>query len=70
MAQGLKLIAGTEIQVEYEPRQVLLTTNCESYGIIASLMTQARTRAAKGSYSKQETASLRVYASPGIDELF
>ena len=47
---GLKLIIGTEVQVEDGPRLVLLATNRESYGHIAALITRARMRAVKGSY--------------------
>ena len=48
---GLKLIIGTEVQVEDGPRLVLLATNRESYGHIAALITRARMRAVKGSYT-------------------
>jgi error-prone DNA polymerase len=48
--QGLKLIVGTEIQIEDGPRLVLLATNRESYGHITSLITRARARAVKGRY--------------------
>jgi error-prone DNA polymerase len=48
--QGLKLIVGTEIQIEDGPRLVLLATNRESYGPITSLITRARARAVKGRY--------------------
>ena len=47
---GLKLIIGTEVQIDDGPKLVLLATNRESYGHIASLITRARMRAAKGSY--------------------
>ena len=47
---GLKLIVGTEIQIEDGPRLVLLAANREGYGHIASLITRARSRAAKGRY--------------------
>ena len=47
---GLKLIIGTELQVEDGPKLVLLATNRESYGHIAALITRARGRAAKGRY--------------------
>lgn len=47
---GLKLIIGTEVQVEDGPRLVLLATNRESYGHISSLISRARSRAAKGRY--------------------
>ena len=47
---GLKLIIGTEIQIEDGPKLVLLATNRESYGHIAALITRARRRADKGRY--------------------
>ena len=47
---GLKLIIGTEVQIEDGPKLVLLATNRESYGHIAALITRARRRAVKGSY--------------------
>lgn len=47
---GLKLIVGTEIQVEDGPKLLLLATNRESYGHISALITRARTRAVNGSY--------------------
>ena len=49
-AYGLKLIVGTEVQIEDGPKLVLLATNRESYGHISALITRARMRAAKGSY--------------------
>ena len=49
-AHGLKLIIGTEIQVEDGPKLVLLAANRESYGHIAALITRARMRAEKGRY--------------------
>ena len=49
-AHGLKLIIGTEFQVEDGPRLVLLAGNREGYGHISALITRARMRAAKGSY--------------------
>ena len=42
---GLKLIIGTEVQIDGGPRLVLLATNRESYGHIAALITRARMRA-------------------------
>ena len=39
---GLKLVIGTEIQVEDGLKLVLLATNRESYGHIAALITRAR----------------------------
>ena len=47
---GLKLIIGTEIQIDDGPKLVLLATNRESYGHISMLITRARMRAAKGCY--------------------
>ncbi len=47
---GLKLIIGTEVQIDGGPRLVLLATNRESYGHIAALITRARMRAVKGRY--------------------
>ncbi len=47
---GLKLIIGTEIQIDNGPKLVLLATNRESYGHISALITRARMRADKGSY--------------------
>jgi error-prone DNA polymerase len=47
---GLKLIIGTEVQIEDGPKLVLLATNRESYGHISALITRARMRAVKGSY--------------------
>jgi DNA polymerase III alpha subunit len=49
-AQGLKLIIGTEVQIENGPKLVLLATNRQSYGHISALITRARGRAVKGSY--------------------
>jgi error-prone DNA polymerase len=49
-AHGLKLIIGTEIQVDDGPKLVLLATNRESYGHISALITRARMRAVKGDY--------------------
>ncbi len=49
-AHGLKLIVGTEVQVEDGPKLVLLATNRESYGHISALITRARGRAVKGRY--------------------
>jgi len=40
-AHGLKLIIGTEVQVEDGPKLVLLATNRESYGHISTLSTRA-----------------------------
>ena len=47
---GLKLIIGTEVQIDDGPKLVLLATNRESYGHISMLITRARRRAVKGSY--------------------
>ncbi len=47
---GLKLIIGTEVQIDDGPRVVLLATNRESYGHISALITRARMRADKGTY--------------------
>jgi DNA polymerase III alpha subunit len=47
---GLKLIIGTEVQIDDGPKLVLLATNRESYGHISALITRARGRAAKGRY--------------------
>jgi error-prone DNA polymerase len=49
-AHGLKLIIGTEVQIEDGPKLVLLATNRESYGHISALITRARRRAVKGSH--------------------
>ena len=49
-AHGLKLIVGTEVQVEDGPKLVLLATNRESYGHLSALITRARGRAVKGCY--------------------
>src|SRR3954469_22294525 len=48
---GLKLILGTEIQLEEKTRLVLLATDRRSYGAISSLITTGRRRAKKGAYS-------------------
>ena len=48
--QGMKLIIGTEVQIENGTKLVLLATNRESYGHISSLITLGRMRAEKGAY--------------------
>ena len=47
---GLKLIIGTEVQIEDGPKLVLLATDREGYGHISALITRARMRAVKGRY--------------------
>ena len=47
---GLKLIIGTELQIDGGPKLVLLATHRESYGHISALITRARARAQKGRY--------------------
>ncbi len=48
---GLKLIIGTEVPIVDGPKLVLLAINRESYGHISALITRARGRAVKGSYT-------------------
>lgn len=47
---GLKLIVGSEIQVQQGPKLVLLVENLAGYQNLCALITQARRRAEKGSY--------------------
>jgi error-prone DNA polymerase len=47
---GLKLIIGTEVQIDGGPKLVLLATHREGYGHISALITRARMREEKGSY--------------------
>ena len=47
---GLKLIVGSEMQVESGPRLVLLAENLQGYQILCRIITRARRRAAKGEY--------------------
>jgi error-prone DNA polymerase len=48
---GLKLILGTELQLQEKTKLVLLATDRDSYGAISSLITTGRRRAKKGAYS-------------------
>jgi error-prone DNA polymerase len=47
---GLKLIVGTEVQLEDGLRLVLLATDRQSYGNLSALISQGRMRTEKGSY--------------------
>src|SRR6185436_19707001 len=47
---GLKLLVGTELQLEEGPKLVLLATDRESYGNLSELITRGRRRAEKGRY--------------------
>ncbi|CAM3097501.1 error-prone DNA polymerase [Ectopseudomonas mendocina] len=47
---GVKLIVGSEVQVEKGPKLVLLAENLVGYQALCSLITRARRRAAKGTY--------------------
>ena len=48
---GLKLIVGSEVELEEGVRLVLIATDRRSYGAIASVITTGRRRARKGSYA-------------------
>ena len=47
---GIKLIVGSEVQVEKGPKLVLLAENLVGYQALCGLITRARRRAAKGTY--------------------
>lgn len=47
---GVKLIVGSEVQIEKGPKLVLLAENLEGYQALCGLITRARRRAAKGTY--------------------
>ncbi|MBJ7547620.1 PHP domain-containing protein, partial [Pseudomonas sp. OA3] len=47
---GVKLIVGSEVQIEKGPKLVLLAENLTGYQALCSLITRARRRAAKGTY--------------------
>ncbi|HCL42263.1 MAG TPA: error-prone DNA polymerase, partial [Pseudomonas sp.] len=47
---GLKLIVGSEIQLEHGPKLVLLVENLTGYQSLCRLLTLARRRAGKGEY--------------------
>ena len=49
-AAGLKLIVGSEVQIDQGPRLVLLVENLTGYQHLCSLLTRARRRAKKGDY--------------------
>jgi len=49
-ATGLKLIVGSEVQIQEGPRLVLLVENLTGYQNLCRLLTVARRRAEKGSY--------------------
>jgi error-prone DNA polymerase len=49
-AQGLALIVGSELRLVDGPKLVLLATDREGYGSLASLVTRGRREAVKGSY--------------------
>ena len=48
---GLKLIVGSEVELEEGVRLVLIATDRRSYGAIASIITTGRRRARKGRYA-------------------
>jgi len=54
---GLKIIVGTEVQIENGPRLVLLATDRAGYGRMCALITKARMRTPKGTY-RLETSDL------------
>lgn len=47
---GVKLIVGSEVQIEKGPKLVLLAENLKGYQALCGLITRARRRAAKGTY--------------------
>jgi error-prone DNA polymerase len=47
---GVKLIVGSEVQIEKGPKLVLLAENLAGYQALCGLITRARRRAAKGTY--------------------
>lgn len=47
---GVKLIVGSEVQIEQGPKLVLLAENLTGYQALCGLITRARRRAAKGTY--------------------
>lgn len=47
---GVKLIVGSEVQIEKGPKLVLLAENLVGYQALCGLITRARRRAAKGTY--------------------
>ncbi|MFV9681506.1 error-prone DNA polymerase [Pseudomonas sp. NY15367] len=47
---GVKLIVGSEVQIEKGPKLVLLAENLEGYQALCGLITRARRRAVKGTY--------------------
>lgn len=47
---GVKLIVGSEMQIEKGPKLVLLAENLTGYQALCGLITRARRRSAKGSY--------------------
>ncbi|MBH3338358.1 error-prone DNA polymerase [Pseudomonas mendocina] len=47
---GIKLIVGSEVQIEKGPKLVLLAENLTGYQALCGLITRARRRAAKGTY--------------------
>ena len=48
---GLKLLIGSEVQLQDGPKLVLLATDRAGYGCLSELITRGRCRTAKGSYS-------------------
>ncbi len=48
---GLKLLIGSEVQLQGGPKLVLLATDREAYGHLAELITRGRRRTKKGGYS-------------------
>jgi error-prone DNA polymerase len=63
-ARGLKLIHGTELRLEDGTKLVLLATDRNSYGVISALITAARRRSKKGTYSVSH-ADLEMIAGSG-----
>ncbi|UZT80827.1 error-prone DNA polymerase [Ectopseudomonas chengduensis] len=47
---GVKLIVGSEVQIEQGPKLVLLAENLTGYQALCGLITRARRRSAKGTY--------------------
>ncbi len=57
---GLKLIVGTEVQLDDGPRLVLLAANHDGYSDICRLITTGRRRSAKGEYRLARNDAERI----------
>ncbi|MCB1566223.1 MAG: PHP domain-containing protein, partial [Xanthomonadales bacterium] len=73
LESGLKLIVGSEVQLDNGPRLVLLVENHAGYVLLCALITTARRRSPKGEYRllredfSGETNGLLALWLPGTD---